>query len=79
MEYEFTDRYQALNIDYPDPETVCLGHCEGTGWVPIKNDDPLRDQEPWKTLWDEAEIKEPTDDGWQFVKCPECKGTGKRN
>ena len=104
MEYEFTDRYKALGIPYPDPETVCKGQCEGTGWVPVRfsdNDEPLR------SLWIEAEEKQRSDikggkrragylfftkgkkgkcgrvltdldDGYHFVKCPDCGGTGKR-
>ena len=72
---EFTDRYQALGIPYPDPDTVCHGQCEGTGWVPIARDDT---REPWRALWLEAEAKQPTDDGWHFVKCPDCGGTGDR-
>lgn len=32
---EFTDRYKALGIPYPDPKTMCQGYCEGTGLVPI--------------------------------------------
>lgn len=69
---EFTDRYQALGIPYPDPETMCKGLCEGTGWVPVLRDcdDPvLRD------LWLAAEAIEPTDDDYHFVVCPECDGT----
>lgn len=31
---EFTDRYQALGIAYPDPETMCKGDCEGIGVYP---------------------------------------------
>jgi len=71
----FTDRYQALGIPYPDPKTCCPGHCEGMGVVPIKldyNDDPVFVQ-----LWEQAEAKEPSEDGWHFVKCPTCGGTGK--
>jgi hypothetical protein len=74
-EIEFTDRYQALGIPYPDPETVCLGQCEGTGFVPVKADD---EEECFRELWRQAEIKSPSDDGWHFVKCPDCNGTGKR-
>jgi hypothetical protein len=74
-EFEFTDRYKALGIPYPDPKTVCLGYCEGTGWVPISEDV----QEPkFRKLWLEAERKKPSDDGWHFVKCPDCRGTGRR-
>lgn len=72
MEYEFTDRYDGK---YPNPKTVCDGQCEGMGCVPIFKDDT---REPWKTLWLEAEKKEHADDGWHFVKCPDCGGTGKK-
>lgn len=34
-----TDRYEALGIPYFDPKTTCDGQCEGTGYVPIMNDD----------------------------------------
>lgn len=71
-----TDRYQALRINCPNPETMCKGSCEGTGLVPISKD---KTDEPWKSLWLEAEKNEPTDDGWHFVTCPECGGTGKEN
>lgn len=75
MEIEFTDRYQALGIPYPDRETMCNGQCEGIGRVPIDRGDMT---EPWRTLWLEAEGKSPTKDGWHFVTCPECGGTGKQ-
>ncbi len=32
---EFMSRYEALGIPFPEPDTVCQGHCEGTGWIPI--------------------------------------------
>ena len=93
-EIEVTDRYQALDIPYPDPETMCEGQCEGTGVVPIYSEDGVfRDQlksakgchvveeieedERLHSLWLEAEAKEPAEDGWHFVKCPDCNGTGK--
>lgn len=93
VEIEFTDRYSALGIDRPDPKTVCKGQCEGTGIVPIygrnyKGKDgscrPVEDLGPssqdtaYQKKWDEAEAKEATDDGWHFVKCLDCNGTGKR-
>jgi len=81
---EFTDRYQALGIPYPDPATVCPGQCEGTGMVPVK----IRNKErglhgPVETdprliaLWKVAEKESPSDDGWHFVQCPDCRGSGK--
>ena len=66
-----TDRY---GDNPPDPATVCGGTCEGMGCVPIHEDET---DEKWKVLWDEAEKESHADDGWHFVKCPECNGTGK--
>ena len=71
---EYADRYTALGIPYPDVKTMCNGQCEGTGWVPVSSGD---DEEPWHSLWLEAEEKKPSTDGSHFVKCPDCKGTGK--
>lgn len=76
-EIEFTDRYQALGIPYPDTETMCRGQCEGIGRVPISQNDPT---EPWKSLWldEHAKIHAEPCDGWHFVVCPDCQGTGKK-
>jgi hypothetical protein len=30
-------------------------------------------------LWKAAEAAKPADDGWHFVGCPDCGGTGKRS
>lgn len=97
---EFSDRYTALGIPYPDPATMCHGDCEGTGWYPVYCDDPY----PENALWVEAHergcsvrgrladlAKNWRDfgfvsnvkwlfrrcDGWHFVKCPDCQGTGR--
>lgn len=69
---DFTSRYGS---SLPDPATMCHAECEGTGWVPIHRDDM---EEPWHTLWQEAEAQAPTDDGYHFVRCPTCNGTGKQ-
>ena len=37
MKIEWSDRYKALGIPYPDPKTVCKGQCEGLGFVPKDN------------------------------------------
>ena len=72
---ETTDRYKALGLPYPDPKTVCKGQCEGIGRVPIH----LTDADPaFRQLWLDAEREQPAKDGWHFVVCPECNGTGKR-
>ncbi len=72
MTLEFTDRYEATGTPHPDPKTMCKGQCEGMGHVPIHRDDT---EEPFHTLWLEAEAKKPTDDDYHFVVCPDCKGT----
>lgn len=72
---EATNRYDALGMAAPNPETMCTDQCEGTGWVPIAADDM---EEPWRALWLKAEAKSPRDDGYHFVKCPACNGTGKK-
>lgn len=84
---EFTDRYQALGIPYPDPETMCGGQCEGTGVIPVNFREPApgdcyfvySDEKDalYRPLWDAAEAECPSDDGYQFIKCPDCAGTGK--
>lgn len=77
VEAEFTDRYQALGIPYPNPKTICKGHCEGTGFVPIKKDEDFEKYDPrFQERWEEDEAKEPSEDGWHFVVCPDCEGTG---
>lgn len=89
LDIEWSDRYGG---HWPDPATVCKGHCEGTGFVPIFL--PGKDREPpvadgqlvptkqvgpvFKELWLAAEKESPSEDGYHFVRCPDCKGTGKR-
>ena len=69
---QWNDRYGGK---WPDPTSVCKGPCEGTGKVPVHHSDR---SEPYHRLWLEAEKKSPSEDGWHFVKCPDCRGTGKR-
>lgn len=85
---EITDRYDALGIPLPDPQTVCKGKCEGTGFVPVyievydKTGAYPGDSEYDPVLrigWKEMHDKYPHEcDGWHFVTCPTCEGTGKR-
>jgi hypothetical protein len=82
---EWSDRYGDAGA--PSLLVGCLGDCEATGWVPIfvavgpARDDEARPSEELDdklvALWREAEAKEPSDDGWHFVRCPECGGTGR--
>ena len=67
----FVTRYGEDGAALPDPETMCAGECEGTGWVPVTADDS-----EYIADWAKAEAESPTDDGWHFVKCHDCGGTG---
>lgn len=60
------DRYSATGRARPDPETVCLGHCEGMGFFPTKD----------RSLWPPG--AKPDEIGYVFVKCGDCDGTGRR-
>jgi hypothetical protein len=94
---EYTDRYKALGIPYPDQRTMCKGQCEGIGFYPVFDNCSLSPVEACHRavadlaitgvvnteldirLWREAHALagEHTCDGWHFVKCSECGGTGK--
>jgi len=87
---EFTDRYSALGIKRPNLLTMCRAHCEATGYVPVflaegsaRTETPsailMEDEQDPRLVaaWQEAEQAHPTDDGWHFVTCPDCKGTGR--
>lgn len=83
-DYEFTDRYKALGIPYPDVETMCKGQCDGVGLYPQRGDDPTitdAEREAWLVLHNAPNAHEADGgecDGWHFIKCPDCGGTGKR-
>lgn len=82
---DFTDRYKALGMPYPDPDKMCKGPCEGAGIVPVKGRltghgggeiVPMEPDNPENAellrLWQQYENESPSDDGWQFVPCPVC-------
>lgn len=71
LRLEFTDRYGG---HAPSLLVGCRGQCEAMGYVPISADE---EEEPWRTLWLEAEAQTPAEDGWHFVRCPDCGGTGR--
>ena len=74
---EYEDRYTALGIPYPDPETMCKGQCEGTGIVPVDSDETDPDlRDAWNAAHAETCTNGVPCDGWHFVKCPTCGGTG---
>ena len=81
MVVEFSDRYSSLGMTRPNPKTVCKGKCEGTGWVPVNRKELENTFGQWATLWHVAhrEAQPHNCDGWHFVKCPNCAGTGRRN
>ncbi len=82
---EFTDRYGPGGA--PSSLRGCFGDCEATGFVPVHRPEGAPgpasflvssglDPE-YVTAWYKAEAKDPTDDGWHFVPCPACRGTGR--
>ena len=101
--FEFTDRYKALCVPYPDPETMCPGDCEGIGFYPLSRFPTPRLKSrvaAWKlahakrcsingrlkSLWKAVtrldriylSMAMTRCDGWHFVRCEVCGGTGKR-
>jgi hypothetical protein len=85
----FTDRYEVLGIKRPNLLTMCRGHCEATGVVPVYMPEGDTRLSPLAVLeenerhpdlilaWRTAEAERPSYDGWHFVRCPDCKGTGR--
>lgn len=82
---EFTDRYGG---NPPSQLRGCYGPCEAMGVVPVYQaigDQsgkivPVRDGDEDVSLvaaWHAAEAVSPSEDGWHFVPCPECHGTGR--
>ena len=89
MRIQISDRYSLTGIPYPDPKTVCKGQCEGMGCVPVFVEQPhlptglslgTEEDPTLLALWyiEHQNAGEHICDGWHFVKCPECDGTGKR-
>lgn len=80
--FEITSRYGGG--PGPDPATMCDGQCEGMGWVPCR----WSGLEPaFDVLWQQAHERGNIlrrfwhylrCDGWHFVRCPDCGGTGVR-
>ena len=69
---DYIDRYDALGGiggPWPKASKASCRTCEGMHVVPVFKDNM---DEPFRTLWLEAENKNPTDDGWHFVMCPDC-------
>lgn len=99
--FETTDRYKAMGIPYPDPETMCKGPCEGTGFYPQFLAGPWLKPSALRLMsedaseeeirrWHEVHLVSEHDvsqeppyervcDGWHFIRCPDCEGSGKRN
>lgn len=83
MSIQFTDRYTATGTPYPNPWTTCKGHCEGMGLYPEQFEawersgprpPGLIPQKDESGRWEPF----PPSDGFVWVRCPECGGTGGR-
>lgn len=68
---EFTDRYGGRT---PSWLRGCFGDCEAIGYYP--EDDPGL-WPPGTRLAGQPEADGTPDDGWRFIKCPKCEGTGR--
>lgn len=76
-----TNRYEALGLPLPDPKTMCKGQCDGLGFYPCKNDEEIEPIElaAWLDQHNAPDAHDDDDgkcDGWHFIKCFECAGTG---
>lgn len=72
--YYFTDRYAG---DYPDPDTMCTGFCDGLGVYPLRVFNPHSEAE-WLAVVDRLKAEGVSGDGLYFITCPACGGTGER-
>jgi hypothetical protein len=75
--FEYTDRYGGGKG--PDPDTMCKGSCDGMGRYPVSADNPNLTAEERNGIKDVInEAGSGNADGWYFIKCPTCGGTGNR-
>lgn len=72
MAVSFTDRYGGRS---PSWLRACLGQCEATGYVPARLDGDGALE--YREAWHRAERAEPSDDGWHFLRCHDCGGSGR--
>lgn len=86
---KITSRYEGINID---ENTMCEGYCDGMGFYPHESyykclfiNEPTEDEATEQLDWDKAHIKRIiktfgihyfTCDGWHFLKCRKCNGSG---
>jgi len=75
---------RGTGIPYPDSATMCPGPCEGIGRYPVRVAEGMdpNDLRDWLALHGEV-CKNPRGgyfacDGWHFIVCRDCHGTGKR-
>jgi hypothetical protein len=75
-------------IPYPDPKTMCRGRCEGTGILLISPRSQFWGRQSpeakrrWRDLHRKALVRTfglhaLRCNGYHFVECERCKGTGK--
>jgi hypothetical protein len=67
----FTENFDPVSKEEAfGPHNGCC-ECEGTGWVPVYKSDM---DNPYRKLWVQAEIDNPSADGWHLLPCKECQG-----
>jgi hypothetical protein len=76
MDIGFVDRYGG---NTPSWLRGCHGDCEAMGYYPVK----FKEIQPGLTAYEVEQVKlqierqGKTSDGWCFIKCPDCHGTGR--
>lgn len=66
------ERQKILGSNYGN----CDGPCYGSGFIPIHRNET---EDPYHLLWEQAEKELCSFEGWHWVKCPYCNGTGSNN
>lgn len=82
IQIEFTDRYGGRA---PSWLRGCFGQCEAMGCYPVSYEHALNDVYPSEPLTDDEiravhqiiERQGESEDGWYFIQCPKCHGTGR--
>jgi hypothetical protein len=74
MSVEFTNRYGGRP---PSWLLSCHGPCEAMGFYPVRADDHQLTAVETSQIAHRIAEGRVEDDGWYFLRCPACRGTGR--
>lgn len=74
IQIEYTDRYGGRT---PSHLRGCFGQCEAMGVYPVSSTDPELTTAERQRIHERILVEGPAADGWYFITCPECNGTGR--